>query len=310
MIDTDDSNNFVNDDTQQTSLDDRLDVARSKIESSPEESVPLLDSVQRDVQALALFSKNETIDDISTKAIPFLATDHFLAMALGNLPVAPGAMIRRKENIERSMTLWGHFLERLQNLEILSKEETKEFHGLLEAQQQRQEQQNSDSNSLALPTNTFGRGAPVDRDAKILRYKAKQKQRQEIDKLKALMERRTRCGIGVEDEMDGHDLESLERSLTLTELHMFKVEALENWSQSLRELPMIERMIKIDSERQLKKYTVDGGDPEDPSYRGGGHRIKVCRSPIFHRMQRRDNYVLSEMKSDRRSFNQDGRNQP
>ena len=226
------------------SLEDRLDKARAMVESSPKECIPLLDSIQRDVQALSLFSKNETIEDISTKSIPFLAIDHFLAIALGNLPVEPGKIIRRKENIERSLTLWGHFLERLEALEILSKEETSEFHRLLEA---REEGSSSDP---------FARGIPVDRDAKIARYKAKQQQRQEIEKLKALMDRRNRCEIAPEDEIDGHDLESLERSLMLKELQIFKVEALENWSQSVRELPMIERMIAMDSERQqTQKHT-------------------------------------------------------
>lgn len=242
------------------SLDKRLDNARAMIESSAKECIPLLDSIQRDVQALSLFSKNETVEDISTKSIPFLAVDHFLALALGNLPVEPGAMIRRKENIERSLTLWGHFLERLEALELLSKDETTEFHRLVEA---REEGSAAESGS-----SKFGRGVPVDRDAKIARSKAKQQQRQEIEKLKALMDRRNRCKIAPEDEMDGHDLDSLERSLVLKELQSFKVEALENWFQTMRELPMIEQMIKMDSERQQRtKHTGDGNNFTGPNSR-------------------------------------------
>lgn len=261
MAESDYSTNAVDDNVASTSLDDRLDAARAMVESSPKECISLLDSIQRDVQALALFSTNETMEDISTKSIPFLAVDHFVANALGNLPVEPGAMVRRKENIERSFSLWGHFLERLEALEILSKEETNEFHRLLEAHEER-------LSSLELPTNTFTSGVSVDRDTKIARYKAKQQQRQEIEKLKALMDRRNRCKIAPEDEIDGHDMDSLQRSLMLNELQLFKVEALENWSQSMRELPMIERMIKMDSERQLQqKHTGDGGDIHDPNSR-------------------------------------------
>ena len=242
------------------SLDKRLDNARAMIESSPKECIPLLDSIQRDVQALSLFSKNETVEDISTKSIPFLAVDNFLALAIGNLPVEPGAMIRRKENIERSLTLWGHFLERLEALELLSKDETNEFHRLVEDREE---------GSAAEPgSNRFGRGVPVDRDAKIARFKAKQQQRQEIEKLKALMDRRNRCKIAPEDEMDGHDLDSLERSLVLKELQSFKVEALENWFQTMRELPMIEQMIKMDSERQqTTKHTGEGNHFTGPNSR-------------------------------------------
>ena len=226
------------------SLDDRLDAARAMVESSPEECIPLLDSIQNDVRALSLFSKNETIEDISTKSIAFLAVDHFLATALGNLPVEPGAMARRKENIERSLTLWGNFLQRLEALEMLSKEEEKEFHLLLENQEE----------EASSPNLHY-----VDRQVKIARHKAKQEQRKEIEKLKALMHRRNRCDIAPEDEMDGHDMDSLERSLILKELQIFKVEALENWLQSVRELPMIDHMIKMETERQHRqKHLGDG----------------------------------------------------
>jgi len=261
MVESVISSNIVDDHIRPMSLDERLDAARAMVESSPKECVPLLDSIQRDVHALALFSKNETVDDISTKSIPFLAIDHFMAVALGNLPIEPGSMVRRQENIERSLTLWGHFLERLEALEILSKEETNEFHRLLEAHQ-------DGSSPMDLCTNISTHGASADRDSKIARYKAKQQQRQEIEKLKALMDRRNRCKIAPEDEIDGHDRDSLERSLILNELQIFKVEALENWSQSVRELPMIERMIKMDSERKQKqKFTGDGDNTDDSSFR-------------------------------------------
>lgn len=237
------------------SLDDRLDAARALVESSPKECILLLDSIQRDVHALGLFSSNETIEDISTKSIPFLATDHLLAVALVNLPVEPGAMACRKENLQRSLALWGHFLEKLETLEILSKEEENEVHRLLETQ-------NDDQSE------TLGMFGSADRDAKIARYRAKQEQRKEIEKLKALMDRRNRCEIAPEDEMDGHDLDSLERSLVLKELHIYKLEALENWSQSLQEFPMIERMIKMDAERQQNRRHLGNSESSaDPTRR-------------------------------------------
>lgn len=255
MAEIDNSAGATDTATEPMSLDKRLDAARAMVESSPRECIDLLDSIQKDVHALSLFSKNETIEDISTKSIPFLAVDHFFAVALGNLPVEPGKMAGRKENIERALTLWGHFLERLEALELLSREETNEFHRLMEDREEGS-------------SNNIGHGVPVDRDAKIARFKAKQQQRQEIEKLKALMDRRNRCQIAPEDEMDGHDLDSLERSLILKELEFFKVEALENWAQSVRELPMIEQMIKMDAERQQRqKHSGKEINWRDPNFR-------------------------------------------
>ena len=90
--------------------------ARSLVESKPEEAVSLLESVQQDVRALSLFSANETIEDVSTKSMPLLATEHFLAMALVSLPTSPGKMQGRKSVILRSLDLWAIFLEKLENI--------------------------------------------------------------------------------------------------------------------------------------------------------------------------------------------------
>ena len=40
--------------------------------------------------------------------------------------------------------------------------------------------------------------------------------------------------------------------MALKELTICKFEALENWTQSVRELPMIEKMIKMDAEREKR----------------------------------------------------------
>ena len=76
------------------------------------------------------------------------------------------------------------------------------------------------------------------------------KRNKEIERLKALRERRSRFEMAAEDEMDGHDQDSLERTLALAELEINKGDALENWLQSQRELPMIEMMVKMEGERQ------------------------------------------------------------
>lgn len=56
--------------------------------------------------------------------------------------------------------------------------------------------------------------------------------------------------------------------MALKELTICKFEALENWTQSVRELPMIEKMIKMDAEREKRiKYTVNGRTGVDDSNR-------------------------------------------
>jgi hypothetical protein len=260
-----DSSSTSKNNKQDQSLTERYLEAITLVESAPEKSISLLEDIQKYVHSLSLFSTNETLEDVSTKSIPFLALEHFMATALANLPAVPGAMIKRRRNIVHSLALWGQFLQRLETLEMLSKEETKEYHDLLEEQQQymnEEEPDNDDDNN----TNKKHSFAPS-RDAKIARFKAKQQRQKEIERLKALGERRKRCAVGSEDEMDGHDEDSLTRSVALAELDIYKVDALENWSQSLRELPMIEMMIRMEAERQnMAKHAGSGG----PTNRDGG----------------------------------------
>jgi len=248
---------------QNSSLSERYFEAIAMV--APEKCLALLEPIQRDVQTLSLFSSNEGMEDLGTKSIPFLALEHFMATALVNLPAGPGAMALRKRNILQSLTLWGQFLERLEVLEVLSKEETKEYHDLLEEQQHYLDQSNGndngDINDIASNTNKLP-PAPS-RDAKIARFKAKQQRHKEIERLKALRDRRNRCGIAPDEEMDGHDQDSLDRTLALSELDIYKGDALENWSQSQRELPMIEMMVKMEAERQhMTKHSGTGSNSQ------------------------------------------------
>lgn len=245
------------------SLSERFLKGCALSESAPLEAVPLLESVQKDVQSISLFSPNETIEDVSTKSLSFLAVEHFLAMALVSLPASPGKMNERKKLIHRSLALWSSFVEKLDSLELLSPEQIKEYHGLM---------QEADESSRSLP--------PVNRDAKIARFKAKQQMKAEMERLKAIRERRTRCGIPAEDEMDGFDEEGLDRSVSLKELHLHLSEAMENWGQAKQELPMIDMMVKMEEERQhMQKH--HSGAPQQSDHRGpprpSGKPLQVTR---------------------------------
>ncbi len=223
---------------QEESLQEKFVRGRSLVEESSnlEQAVVLLETVQQDVYALSLFSSNETIEDISTKSLPFLAVEHFLAMALVSLPVQQGKIANRRKLVKRSIELWSSFLGKLEKLELLSKEEIKEYHLLLE------DVGGDDLLLRPLP--------PPNRDVKIARFKAKQQTKREIERIQALRERRLRCGIAAEEEVDGYDDEGLQRTLAHQDLILQKADALENWAQSKQELPMIEMMVQREEESQ------------------------------------------------------------
>ncbi|KAL3938053.1 MAG: hypothetical protein SGBAC_006954 [Bacillariaceae sp.] len=213
-------------------------------DSNAQEAIPILEAVQHDVVALSLFSQNETLEDVSTKAIPFLALEHFLAIAYTNLPASPGKISERKNNILKCCDLWAAFLGRLERLEQLSRDEEKEFHALIEEEVM-----------TSIPT--------PNRDIKIAKFKAQQQAKKEVKHLRALRERRGRMGMAAEEEVDGHDEESLDRSIVLKQLELQKSDALEQWRQSKTELPMIEMMVKMEEERHRTQKHQGGAPVQD-----------------------------------------------
>jgi immunoglobulin-binding protein 1 len=235
--------------------------ASTLAEDSPLEALPLLESIRQNVAALSLFSSNETIEDVSTKSLPLLALDHFLALALVSLPAGPGQMQKRKVDVFRSIDLWSSFLTKLEQLELLSPEEVNEFQALME--------EPSMDMTLAPP-------APP-RDVKIARQKVKQQAKHEVERLKSLRERRQRLSASDEDELDGHDLESLERAVALTTLSIQKGEAMENWYSAKRELPMIEMMVsrELDQERVNRHHGISAEQQEK-----GRQQIPLSGKPL------------------------------
>jgi len=216
------------------SLSERFREAQQLLEAcKAEEAVEKLDTLQKDVAIVGLFSSNETVDDVSTPSLPLLSLDHLLAMAYTSLPTPPDKTKARKANLLNAMNHFTRYLEILSNLEILAPEHTKEFEEL--------QQVNIDEPSVM-------RIPPVHRDAKIQRFRAKQDLQKQLDQLKSLHDRRHRLGLKEEEEMDGYDDDTLIRVLSLKELSLHAMEALEEWSSAIRELPMIDMKIKIEEQ--------------------------------------------------------------
>jgi immunoglobulin-binding protein 1 len=79
--------------------------------------------------------------------------------------------------------------------------------------------------------------------------------------------------------MDGHDEDSLERTVALTTVQIAKSEALEEWSSALRELPMIAMMVKAQEDSQGRdRYTgksTDAREREPPSQSAPSGPLKL-----------------------------------
>ena len=233
---------------ESASVSERFHAALALVDSSAQDAIAQLEQIQKDVAVLALFSSNESIEDISTKTLPFCALEFHLAMA--HLGIATKKSAERKSHVTQSMDLFHMFLQRMEQLELLSKEHKRDYYELLTiSNTSEQQQQHDDVTDLRLP-----KTAGQERDNKIARFRAKQQAQNEVERLRSLQQRRRRLEtVCEEDEMDGYDQESLERQVALTTLHVYVAEALEEWYQVLRELPMIEMAIKMEQRRSEKE---------------------------------------------------------
>jgi hypothetical protein len=163
-------------------------------------------------------------------------------------------MVRRQVHLKRAVDLWTSFFQKLQALEQLSADEIKQFEELL----QLSEDYNSNNNNNNEPLSSFRPPPLPHREAKIARFRVKQQAQQERQRLLGLQQRRMRLGLSVTDELDGHDGEELDRTLARTRLTIAKAEAFEEWASTVRELPMIARMV-----REQQQATTTSPSPVD-----------------------------------------------
>lgn len=240
------------------SLLERFEQAREL--SDKTEVVAALESMQADIASC--ISSNEDLDDIATSNLIFLSLEHLLAEGYVDLPMKNG-MIERLQNLRRACDLWQAFFERLERLDLLSSDEKKQFHALLEVQ----ESLNDDHQEPKLPP-------PVSREMKIARFQMQKEAQQEKDRLKSLQERRRRLNMSRDETIDGHDDDSLERSIALTitgKLH--KVQAFEGWSSVLQELPLCARMAHAQSQDQSQQNRYTSQPPLDRPPNGKGLQV-------------------------------------
>jgi len=221
------------------SVSQRFLQAIALVDSSPADSVAHFEELQKQVAALALFSSNEGVEDISTKSLPLLALEFYLAKAHLNCPTKKSS--ERKTHIMQSIDLFSSYLQRMEELELLSKEQTKDYHDLLDMTSEEEDARSA-----------LARTQGQQREAKIARFRAKQQTQKEVERLKSLQQRRGRLETLPEEDMDGYDAESLERQVAMKTLNVYAAEALDEWFQAQREIPMIDMAIQMEEQRSAQ----------------------------------------------------------
>lgn len=224
---------------ENASLSERFLSAIALVDTSPEDAVLQFEESQKQIAALSLFSSNEGMEDVSTKSLPLLALEFYLAKA--HLGCRTSKSSDRKTHVITSIDLFSSFLQRMEELELLSKEQAKDFHDLIDMTSAEEDQRSA-----------VARTQGQQREAKIARFRAKQQTQKEVERLKSLQQRRGRLETLPQDEMDGYDEESLERQVAIKTLGVHAAEALDEWFQAQREIPMIDMAIQMEERRSAE----------------------------------------------------------
>ena len=258
----------------------------TKYQTPIEKAIDLLIKLQNQISRNGLLSKNEVLDDVPTSSLELLGVEYHLGRALLMLPthtappVANGSAsstngghsgtvddrnslspsLLRKRNVTRAMEYYHAFLKRLEQLgeDMLQEVTLKEYHAMLDL-----EDMNSDSG----PSSSARMNPSQIREMKIQRFQRKKSMSQKRVQLQSQLQRRSRLGLPEEEQMEGHDLESLSRTLFIETLRLYAEESLEEIQSSKSELEMLDMAIKMESAR------MQGGDGRmDPRMNRSGER--------------------------------------
>eukprot|EP00579_Thalassiosira_antarctica_P004820 CAMPEP_0201884658 /NCGR_PEP_ID=MMETSP0902-20130614/17480_1 /ASSEMBLY_ACC=CAM_ASM_000551 /TAXON_ID=420261 /ORGANISM="Thalassiosira antarctica, Strain CCMP982" /LENGTH=447 /DNA_ID=CAMNT_0048413655 /DNA_START=53 /DNA_END=1393 /DNA_ORIENTATION=- len=246
-----------------------------------EKAITLLANLQTQISRNGLLSKNEALDDVSTSSLELLGVEYQLGRAYLTLPTyapppsaangatgngshnstidSPSPSLLRKRNVTRAIEYYHLFLKRLEQLgeDMLQEATLKEFHSVL------------DLEDLDDSTNkqSSGMNRSEIRDMKIQRFQRKKATTQKRLQLQSVLQRRSRLGLAEEESMEGHDSESLSRTLFIETLRMYAEESLEEIQSSKGELEMLDMAIKMESAR------MQGMDPR--MNRNGGRGMAM-----------------------------------
>jgi len=179
--------------------------------------------------------------------------------------------VDRQINVRRCRDLYYAYLRKLDELEdLLDDELTRDYRQMLEADEMEAEGGSSSSSSIRVDggAGTTGMTQAQVREAKIARFRVRKAQREEVERLVALRERRNRLGVADQDEVDGYDDDGLERNIALAELLGHAADALDEIQSSKKELEMLEMAVMMEKERgemwRHKGSGIDTGNAMSP----------------------------------------------
>jgi hypothetical protein len=233
----------------------------------------LRDRVSRD----GLVSDNEVFDDVPTSTLELLGAEYHLGRARLLLP-ATDALPRRR-NVSLAMCDYLSFLRKLERLGegMLEDATLVECRRLLDAGGGEDDQGDGDGDRTA----SYSPSNPSEfRDTKIRRYQRRKMTESRRQRLQSQLARRSRLGLPDEEALEGHDAESVTRSMHVETLRLHAETSLEEVSSSRRELEMLDMAARMSTTGWgARGGEGGGGDPRmNGTALGTGSRTRMTPS--------------------------------
>ena len=260
-----------------------------------EKSIDLLTKLQTQISRAGTLSNNEVLDDVATSSLEFISVEYHLGRAFLMLPTyqlggnsssssnetsTTSPSILRKANITRATEYFHAYLKKVDQLDLLNEATIKEYHTLLDMEDINDGDDDANTNNKSnRPINTTRMNQSQIREMKIQRFQRKKVASQTQAKLQSLLQRRSRLGLTDEEEMEGHDFESLSRTLHIETLRLYAEECLEEIQSCHGELEMLEMAITMERGRMMSQ------DPRMNSARSSaaaadGSGLSSSRTPL------------------------------
>lgn len=211
------------------------------------EAIEIFEKIQEHIQRASIFSSNESLSDIQTSSLPLLAIEYHMAKTYLQLRTASSTS--RNGNVKKAVDLFHLFLHRCDTYEgILENDIQQQYRTILaEHDSQSHEEEEPTSNvPLAMPTKPL---PSPSRDEKIARYKRSKEIKNKISLMTAQLSQRKRLQLDHHEEIDGHDEDSLMRSLHLHQINEFALDTIEELFSSNMELQMLQMAVRMERDR-------------------------------------------------------------
>jgi immunoglobulin-binding protein 1 len=277
-----------------------------------EKSIDILTKLQTQISRAGTLSKNDVLDDVATSSLELVGVEYHLGRAFLMLPTYQlggggssssknnnnnygSPSILRKTNITRAIDYFHAYLKKVDQLDLLNEATIKEYHTLLDMD-------DADNDDKSRST-TIRMNQSQIREMKIQRFQRKRAASQKQSQLQSLLQRRSRLGLAQEEEMEGHDFESLSRTLYIETLRLYAEECLEEIQSCNSELEMLEMAIKMEQGRMMSqdpRMHSNDGVPTDygSQVRGLSSRqplqmTQITQNPITGELQMQTQQVMN-----------------